>query len=177
VAASRAWFCIARSTESSPGEAAGQKPYSVQYCIDNSLRTTRRSQGIYGADDRFQLSLRALTSITAYEKQIPGKKMLIWISPGWPMLSGPGVQLSSKDQQALFNTIVAAATTLLQARITLYSIDPLGLADAGGLRTTLYQQFLKGVRAPKQVQAGNLALQVLHQPVSQGLSTLTPSPG
>jgi VWFA-related protein len=42
-----------------------------------------------------------------------------------------------------------------------YSIDPLGLADAGGLRTTFYRQFLKGVRAPKQVQAGNLALQVL----------------
>jgi hypothetical protein len=33
----------------------------------------------------------------------PGRKMVFWISPGWPMLSGPNVvQLTPKQQQQLF---------------------------------------------------------------------------
>jgi VWFA-related protein len=128
---------------------------------DSALRTSRRSQGIYGAADRFQWSLNALHSVAAYEAKKPGRKMLIWLSPGWPMLSGPNIELSSKDQQGLFNTLVGASTELLRARIALYSIDPLGLADAGGFRTTWYQEFLKGVTGPRKMQAGNLALPVL----------------
>ncbi len=87
--------------------------------------------------------------------------MLIWLSPGWPMLSGPNLRLSAKDQQGLFTSIVATSAALLKARITLYSIDTLGVVDAGGLQTTCYRSFLKGVSAPKQVQPGDLALQVI----------------
>jgi VWFA-related protein len=74
------------------------------------------------------------------------------------------VELSSKNQEALLHTIVGLSDALRRARITLYSIDPLGTADAGGLRTSYYEQFLKGVKKPSQVQIGNLGLQVLaHQ--------------
>jgi VWFA-related protein len=129
---------------------------------DNALRTTsRRSQGFYGAGDQFELSLKALNGVTDYAAKIPGRKLLIWLSPGWPLLSGPRVELSSKNQQELFRSIVAVSTELRQAGITLYSIDPLGLADAAGLGVTYYQEFLKGVSKPSQVQAGDLALQVL----------------
>jgi VWFA-related protein len=128
---------------------------------ESSLRTIRRSQGIYGVAERFQLSIRELNSVTAYEEKKPGRKMLIWLSPGWPLLSGPNIELSSKDQQGLFNEIVAASTGLRQARITLYSVDPLGMSDAVGFRTTAYEEYLKGVKSPRQVHAGDLALQVL----------------
>jgi VWFA-related protein len=56
---------------------------------------------------------------------------------------------------------VNVSTALRQAGITLYSVDPLGLADSGGLRTTYYQEFLKGVTGPNRVDMGNLALQVI----------------
>lgn len=125
------------------------------------LRTTRRSQGFYGATDRVQLSIRALGQLAEYEENRPGRKIVIWVSPGWPMLSGPSVQLSSKDQQNLFNTVVAVSTELRQSRIALYAVDPLGTADAGGFRTFYYEDFLKGVNAPNHVLIGNLALQVL----------------
>jgi VWFA-related protein len=129
---------------------------------DNALRTTsRRSQGFYGAGDQFELSLKALNGIADYAAKIPGRKLLIWLSPGWPLLSGPGVELGSKDQQGLFRTIVAVSAKIREAGITLYSIDPLGLADAAGPRVTYYQEFLKGISKPSQVQAGDLALQVL----------------
>ena len=86
---------------------------------------------------------------------------MIWFSPGWPLLSGPNVQLTSKDREHLFNRIVAFSTGLRQSRITLYAIDPLGLADAGGMRVSYYQEFLKGVTSPSRLEPGDLGLQVL----------------
>ncbi len=125
------------------------------------LRTITRAQGVYGAVDRFQISLRALAGIAEMEKQRPGRKMLIWISAGWPLLSGPGVQLTRKEQKELFNSIAATSTALRQARIVLDSVDPIGVIDAGTIRTTWYKDFLKGVKMPKNVDPGDLSLQVL----------------
>ncbi|MGA8493258.1 MAG: VWA domain-containing protein [Terriglobales bacterium] len=128
---------------------------------ETGLRSINRSQGFYGAADRFDLSLKTLTSVIDYEDKRPGRKLMIWLSPGWPLLEGPNVQLSTKDEQRLFNAIVAASTGLRQARITLYSVDPLGLTDAASIRVSFYEEFLKGVAIPRQVQPGDLGLQVL----------------
>jgi VWFA-related protein len=128
---------------------------------ESSLRTIRRSTGFYGAEERLDLSLKTLSRLAATEAQEPGRKMVIWISPGWPLLSGPGVDLSNKQQQQLFSTIVSVSTELRQARITMYSIDPLGLADAGSVRLFYYKEFLKPVTAVRNVQVGSLGLQVL----------------
>jgi VWFA-related protein len=127
---------------------------------DSALRTVTRSQGVYGAIDRFQMSLNALNSVAAYEAKKPGRKVLIWVSPGWPLLSGPRTELTKKEQENLFAGIVSASTALRQARVSVYSIDPLGVADAGGLGISYYKEFVKGVSSPKQVQPGDLALQV-----------------
>jgi len=126
-----------------------------------SLRIIGRSQGVYGAQDRLQLSLQTLKQIADYELEKPGRKFLVWISPGWPMLSGPNVQFSSKQQQRLFSSIVGLSDELRQARITLYAIDPLGMEDAGGFQPEFYKQFVKGVKKADQVRFGDLALQVL----------------
>jgi VWFA-related protein len=128
---------------------------------ENALRNLRRSTGFYGAVERFQLSLQTLGQIAGYESKKPGRKMLIWISPGWATLSGPHVELTTNQQQQLFHTIAATSNSLRQARITLYSIDPLGTLDAGGFRTFYYKEFLKPVTVPRNAQAGNLALQVI----------------
>lgn len=128
---------------------------------ETGLRTINRSQGFWGAAERFDMSLKMLNSFIEYEKPRPGRKLMIWFSPGWPLLSGPNIQLSSKDEHRFFDNIVAASAGLRLARITLYSIDPLGLADAGGIRISYYEEFLKGVARPGQAQAANLSLQVL----------------
>jgi VWFA-related protein len=123
------------------------------------LRNIRRSSQ-WGASDRFQLSMTALGELITHEGPLPGRKMIFWVSPGWPLLSGPGVHLDGKQQNQLFSNIVGLSTQLRQSRITLYSIDPLG-ANEGVLRTFYYQDFLKGVSKPGQVSVGNLGLQVL----------------
>ncbi len=126
----------------------------------NALRSIPRSQGYYGAVDRSQLSLRALSEIAGYQAKRPGRKMMIWVSPGWPLLSGPNMQLSARDEQGIFNTIVATSTQLRQSRVVLYSVDPLGTRE-GLSRENYYEEFLKGVRAKNQAQIGDLSLQVL----------------
>ncbi len=126
-----------------------------------SLRAINRSQGFYGASDRQQLSLNALGQLINYEITRPGRKLVVWVSPGWPLLTGPNVELTSKEQQDLFGSIVDFSDGLRRARITLYDVDPLGMTDAGGMRTFYYQEFVKGAKTAYQVQIANLALQVL----------------
>ena len=125
------------------------------------LRSITRSQGVYGAGDRVGLSLNSLQELATYEAPRPGRKLVIWISPGWPLLTGPRIELSDKDQQRIFTQIVALSDSLRRARITLYSIDPLGTADAGGFRTSFYEEFVKGVKKARQTQIGDLGLQVI----------------
>lgn len=127
----------------------------------NGLRSITRDQGFYGADDRVGLSLKALQQLAAYEAPRPGRKLVIWVSPGWPLLTGPNEILTSKEQQGIFNQIVAISDSLRRGRITLDTIDPLGTNDAGGFRTFYYEQFVKGVKKPGQAQIGNLALQAI----------------
>jgi VWFA-related protein len=126
----------------------------------SGLRTIGRSQGFYGGADRLQISIGTLEKLTSHLATQPGRKLLIWLSPGWPLLSGPEVQLSAKNQAWLFQTVVGLSTDLRDARITLYSVDPLGMEEGMG-RTFYYETFLKGVSSANKVQNGNLALQVL----------------
>jgi VWFA-related protein len=127
----------------------------------SGLRTIVRSQGFYGSQDRVELSLRTLEDLASYESKQPGRKLLIWLSPGWALLSGPGVELTAKNQEAIFDNVVRLSTALREARVTLYSIDPIGVADSASPRTFLYESYLKGVASARKVQNGNLALQVL----------------
>jgi len=125
-----------------------------------ALRSITRSAGFYGAEDRFDLSMKVLAQLGTDEASRPGRKLILWISPGWPLLTGPAVQLDSKQQKQLFSAIVQASTQLREAHITIYNINPLG-ATEDSLRTFYYEQFVKGVTKPYQVNVGNLSLQVL----------------
>ncbi|AXC12522.1 hypothetical protein ACPOL_3227 [Acidisarcina polymorpha] len=124
------------------------------------LRSIRQSAGVYGADERFQISLRTLRMLAAQEASRPGRKIVLWASPGWPLLSGPGIQLDNKQQQQLFSTIVDLSTQLRLANITLYAVNPLGATEGVG-RTFYYQQYVKGVSKSSQTQIADLSLQVL----------------
>jgi VWFA-related protein len=125
-----------------------------------ALRSIRRSTGYYGAAERYELSLKALEMVAEHEAARPGRKIILWMSPGWPLLSGPGIELSLKQEERIFEDIVNMSDRLRAARITLYSIDPLGVEEAAG-RTFYYQEFVKGVKEPRQALPGDLGLEVL----------------
>lgn len=125
------------------------------------LRSIRRSSGIYGADERIQLSLETLRRLTVLEAGRPGRKIILWLSPGWPLLSGPRIDLGSKQEQRIFTEIVGLSSAMRQAHITLYSVDPIGAGESVLSNAYFYQSFLKGVGKPGDVQLADLSLQVL----------------
>ncbi len=116
--------------------------------------------GADGALERFQISERALAAIAENESRKPGRKLLIWVGPGWPMLQSTRFAApNDTNQRRYFDAIVEATNKLREARITVYSVSGLD-ANAGG-QGYLYQSFLKGVPSPHEANAGNLALKVL----------------
>jgi VWFA-related protein len=127
---------------------------------DSGLRSITRAAGFYGATERFELSLRTLGQLIGKMATRPGRKFVLWVSPGWPLLSGPSVELDSKQQQQIFGTIVGLSTQLLQARVTLFSINPLGNSESLA-SVSYYKDFVKGISKPSQVQIGDLGLPVL----------------
>ena len=126
---------------------------------DIGLRDIRRSSQ-YELWDRLNLSLTGLRTLAAHEALLPGRKMILWVSPGWPLLSGPGIQLNAKQQDQLFANVVEISTALRQTQVVLYNINPFG-AGENVLRSNYYEDFLKPVTKPGQVQLADLSLQVL----------------
>jgi VWFA-related protein len=124
------------------------------------LRNIGRSTGSYGEVARFQISLQGMRQLVEHESGRPGRKIILWVSPGWPVLSGPQHMLDAKQEQQVFGDIVDISTQLREAQITFYTVDPLGTTDIV-MRTSNWQGYLKGVSKPSQVRRGNLALEVI----------------
>ena len=124
------------------------------------LREIKRSAGFWGADEQFQISLNAIHQLTSYASSLPGRKLVLWVSPGWPLLSGPGVEMDTAERRKIFGDIVDFSGLLRHANVTLYDINPIGPGESVQ-GADYYQSFLKGIRDPGQTNLGNLGLQVL----------------
>ena len=129
--------------------------------IKGNIHSINAAEGSEGDLERFQLSVRQLTTIAANEAQKPGRKLLIWVGPGWPMLNSANFRFSERDQMRYFDSIVEISTKLREGRVVVDSAAPAASTMDSGLRTTLYQGFLKGVRTARQADSGNLALKVV----------------
>lgn len=125
---------------------------------DTGLRAEQ--SGGSGASERWQLSLQALRRLIASVAPHTERKIMIWISPGWPLFSGVSAELTSKQQDQIFGSVVNLTTQIQQAGVTIYSIDPRGAGEGVSLITN-YKQFIKGVTKPSQVDLGYLELPVL----------------
>jgi VWFA-related protein len=124
------------------------------------LREIGRDTGIWGANERVQISLQAVHELASYASGRPGRTIILWISPGWPLLSGPRIDLDNRQQQQIFGNVVAFSTELRQANVTLYNINPLGPGE-NLVRADYYTDFLKGVSKPGQTDLADISLQVL----------------
>ena len=127
---------------------------------DIGLRTINRSQGFYGASDRLGISLNGLRQLTAMEAKRPGRKLVLWVSPGWPLLSGPRVEMDHKQQDQVFQNVISYSTEMRKANITLYSVNSWGANESVG-QAFYFESFVAGVKKPGDAQLGDLALQVL----------------
>lgn len=125
------------------------------------VHVINEAQGFDGLMLRFGRSVDALSQITKYEATKPGKKLVIWISNGWPLLSSARYHMDPKNQSSFFHSIVDLSTNLREARVTLYGVIPLDLNNGSEATAYMYQNFMKGIENAQEAQAGNLSLQVL----------------
>ena len=146
-----------RSKPSTDGNA--QAALVDQYVT--GLRTVNQSQGNYGVAERYQMSMKALGSLAGYEAVKPGRKLFLWISPGWPLLLSASSDVTSQEQERLFQSIAALSTQLRQDHITLYNIETRGVGGTSTGEYYDYEQYLKGVKSCNQAYPADLSLQVL----------------
>jgi len=110
-------------------------------------------------------ALKALGEIATLERKKPGRKLLLWVGPGWGMGSGKHF-FSMLDREQLFDTIGWFSTLMREARLVLYSfsvgeVDSFSLAMSNAPPAALYQEFLKGVKSDREASIDNLDRKVL----------------
>jgi VWFA-related protein len=93
------------------------------------------------------LSLRALGSIGIDQREIPGRKVVVWISPGWPVNGG----------DLGFDEATELSTRLREARIMLDNVNVWPNPD----QSFNYHDYLEAPRSQKDMQPAKLALQVI----------------
>jgi VWFA-related protein len=107
-----------------------------------------------------QLSLDDLDYLAIQASKRPGRKLLIWLSPGWRIGLNPTpwhYWRNKKDQLQLYEYIAYVSTELRRARITLSAINPLGV----GHGEFLYGDYVKGVSKVEDADYSHLLLPVL----------------
>ena len=112
--------------------------------------------GLVPPTQRLQESLDALSSLIVQEQATPWKKMVIWISLGWPTDTSLPDTLSLKDKERVFHSVVQYSTALREGRMTLYSIDP-----SGGMSSSNYKNYMKGLTNPKAAATADMGLQTI----------------
>lgn len=121
------------------------------------LRLINRTGGWAALDEMLDTSLSQLGEILAIEQTRPGRKLLLFISPGWPMLPRLGVQEDLKAAQWVFNAIVRLTDMTGDAHTAIYQLHPFGV---GRQNPFYYQSFLKPVQKVTQAEYPELALGV-----------------
>ncbi|MGA7884588.1 MAG: VWA domain-containing protein [Acidobacteriaceae bacterium] len=113
------------------------------------------------AADRMEISLKALMVLGAIEARKPGRKLVIWIGPGWWMFDNGSVLEWNEQQKSIFQTIMVTSQVLRAVHITIDSVDPLGSDKADAMHTYLWKSHLKPVTKWQEAKPADLALQVL----------------
>ncbi|MGA9718302.1 MAG: VWA domain-containing protein, partial [Acidobacteriaceae bacterium] len=93
------------------------------------------------------LSLRALGSIAIDQREIAGRKVVVWTGPGWPVKGG----------DTGFDEATELWTRLREARITLDNVNVWPNPE----QSFHYRDYLEAPRSQKDMQAAQMALQVI----------------
>jgi VWFA-related protein len=108
-------------------------------------------------DPASESALKALAQIAAEERTRPGRKLLLWIGPGWGI--GSGAYADAKPgSPSVFATVCWFSALLREAHLALYSF---AVEEAANSQGELYKDYLDGVRVPRKASFMNLYRNVL----------------
>lgn len=129
------------------------------------LRVINRSAGTWGDVERTGQATKLLKELISPESRTPGRKLIFFLSPGWPML----FNYEADQRSSIFDDIVKISNGLRESCISLYTLDPSTVGrtfqpfSSGISDSSAYESFLKGVTKSGDAQYGNLSLQVLSE--------------
>ncbi len=125
----------------------------------------------WGDIDRFEIGIKAIHQLIGVASKLPGRKVVIFISPGFPLLSGPAAQINTKQRHQIFGDTIYLTNQLRQNDITFYTINPVGVSQPM-YTANYYETFLKGLARVDDAQFAYLSPQVL-SPQSGGLTLVS----
>ena len=99
--------------------------------------------------------LKALGQIATEDRKRPGRKLLLWVGPGWGLGSGAYTD-AAQGSPPLFDTVWWFSTLLRDAHLVLYSFT-VGETDPH----ELYKTYLAGVTSPHKASFMNVYRKVL----------------
>lgn len=124
--------------------------------VNGSVRARDAAAGIYGLSEQFQDSFKAMQEIVENEARKPGRKVLIWVGPGWPLLTERVFIESTESRQNYFRQLVNLTRRLREGRITIYNVAPIV-----GVTRELFKGYLKPVTEAHKMEIADLSLEVL----------------
>lgn len=124
------------------------------------LRDINRTAGFWGQYERNEDALHAVDQLLAYAATLPGRKAVLWLSPGWPMLTGVFNELDRKSTVEVYDDVIYYSTKFREANLVFYDVDPLG-PNQSLVSVDYYKEWVKGISNPSQAYLSDLSLQVL----------------
>jgi VWFA-related protein len=92
----------------------------------NRVRDRHNTAGRIGncLNQKYQLSFTGLLEFARDQQKESGRAILIWIGPGWPILSGPQFDSARADvRQSLFTNLVQASTQMREGQVTMDAVS------------------------------------------------------
>jgi VWFA-related protein len=116
-------------------------------------------------NDRFVKSVNALSEIARKQKDVPGRVILIWLGPGWPMLTDKAFTPDPPDlKRSFFAQLVSLSISLREAQMTLDAVASPDESINPQTPNVRDSEFFGGVSGPDQISAAHFGLHVLaHQ--------------
>ncbi len=170
-------FVTAKGLEFGAGPSRDGKAIGASLKHATAMRHNGDIAGPPGRENQFA-AFQAFAELVALYRDKPGRKIILWVSPGWPPVLRPDFEDRASEKQVqqvrlqMFGNIVQLAKQLREGRITVYSIEPpalgaLGDLDSGFTNGTMHLRpshsdaDVAGVRSPSEVRWDDLGLEAL----------------
>ncbi len=130
----------------------------------NRVRYRHNTADKIGAclNEKYQRSFTALLEFANGQQNVSGRSILIWIGPGWPVLSGSQFASEARGvRQSLFGNLVQASIQMREGQVTLDAVSwpvssPVSRVNYHDMETLMRQ-----TSTEKQTSALSVALPVL----------------
>lgn len=108
---------------------------------------------------RFKLSLTSLYKLALAQEDAPGRVIVLWIGPGWPLLSGPEFHPDTAAIKAnFFDYAVQLSRALREAQVTVDAVYSPDMFRKSELRGLSVKSFAQGPIREDETSASDLAL-------------------